>query len=173
MVLGVDAVQHSTLLSDSWRPTTGLVPVIVQARVPTSSDIPWSPTMATSFTHEYMPWSSKISEKLLWRGTPTGMVHGEDTAWRSQQRHRLNYLAHNATGTREILVKQPPSGVLGWFSGDRYALETHDVKKLVDEYTDVGLVDGPYFCRKEDGSCEIQASQVAWVPRMSEEEAKK
>lgn len=84
----------------------------------------------------------------------TGMRHTSKTAWRSQQRHRLSYLAHNETGTRQIYAAQPDGG---------YKLETWDVRDLVEKYTDIGMVGGPTFCTDKDGTCKELQDEVHWA----------
>ena len=85
------------------------------------------------------------------------MRHTSGTAWRSQQRHRLSYLAHNATGPRQVYVPQSPE------RGGGHRLETWDVSELVQKYTDIGMVGGPTFCTENDGACRDLQNEVHWA----------
>ena len=82
------------------------------------------------------------------------MKHTKKTGWRSQQRHRLSYLAHNETGPRTIYAPQ---------AGGGYRLETHDVSDLVEKYTDLGMVGKATFCEERDGTCDELQAWVHWM----------
>jgi len=49
------------------------------------------------------PWEEKIDERLLWRGTNTGIFHGSNTRWRGAHRDHLISYANNMTGTVDVL----------------------------------------------------------------------
>jgi len=51
-------------------------------------------------------FEDKVDERLLWRGTTTGMWHAHHTRWRSQQRIRLVGWANQRDGTASVL---PPT----------------------------------------------------------------
>jgi len=48
-------------------------------------------------------WDDKLDERLLWRGTNTGMWHAEDTRWRESQRSRFVRWASELNGTVRVL----------------------------------------------------------------------
>lgn len=49
------------------------------------------------------PWEEKVDERLVWRGSNTGMFHGSKTRWRDSHRDRLIHLANNMVGTVDVL----------------------------------------------------------------------
>src|SRR5882762_2473565 len=51
-------------------------------------------------------YEDKLDERLLWRGTTTGMFAASNTRWRSQQRMRLVAWANERNGTAFVL---PPT----------------------------------------------------------------
>jgi beta-1,2-xylosyltransferase len=105
-------------------------------------------------TVEYVPWEKKDIAKVFWvsrrvlrrrhgpsnssqRGTSTGLHHNKETPWRSSQRDRLHFFAHNAsTANIPILVDKTKSG-------GRLELEEWSVKELNEKWLDIGLSGGP------------------------------
>lgn len=53
--------------------------------------------------HEDVPWDEKEDERLMWRGTSTGIWHDVGMRWPPQQRTRLIKMANERTGTVSIL----------------------------------------------------------------------
>ncbi|OJA20997.1 hypothetical protein AZE42_09122 [Rhizopogon vesiculosus] len=49
------------------------------------------------------PWEKKTDERLVWRGSNTGISHRVDTRWRNAHRDRLVSYVNNMTGTLDIL----------------------------------------------------------------------
>lgn len=91
-----------------------------QGPIPHSVMIPQFSYSSTSLHHDILPatpinwvedieresdpkFEDKIDDRLLWRGTTTGMWAGGDTRWRNQQRMRLVRLANQLNGTRDVL----------------------------------------------------------------------
>jgi hypothetical protein len=54
------------------------------------------------------PWDEKPDERLLWRGSNSGIHHGPETRWRMAQRARLVESTNQVNGTLKIL-KSPKS----------------------------------------------------------------
>ncbi|KAG0702171.1 glycosyl transferase family 90-domain-containing protein [Suillus ampliporus] len=49
------------------------------------------------------PWEDKVDERLLWRGTNTGIFHGVDTRWRKAHRDRLIQYVNDMAGSVDVL----------------------------------------------------------------------
>jgi len=54
------------------------------------------------------PWDEKPDERLLWRGSNSGIHHAPETRWRVSQRTRLVELTNQVNGTVKVL-KSPKS----------------------------------------------------------------
>lgn len=48
-------------------------------------------------------WNEKVEERLLWRGSTTGIFHHETARWRSSHRHHLVSFANEVDGLVSIL----------------------------------------------------------------------
>lgn len=54
-----------------------------------------------------LPWPERTSDKLLWRGSNTGIHYAQDTPWRNSHRVRaINLTRPDATGSIDLL---PPA----------------------------------------------------------------
>jgi hypothetical protein len=49
------------------------------------------------------PWEEKVDERLLWRGSNTGIFHGSSTRWRDAHRDRLIRYVNDMEGTVDVL----------------------------------------------------------------------
>ncbi|KAG2068520.1 hypothetical protein BDR04DRAFT_1208647, partial [Suillus decipiens] len=49
------------------------------------------------------PWEERVDERLLWRGTNTGIHHGTDTRWRRAHRDHLVQLVNDMEGIVDVL----------------------------------------------------------------------
>ncbi|KAG2340814.1 hypothetical protein BDR05DRAFT_889164 [Suillus weaverae] len=49
------------------------------------------------------PWEERVDERLLWRGTNTGIFHGVDTRWRQGHRDHLIQFVNDMAGTADVL----------------------------------------------------------------------
>ncbi|KAG2351992.1 glycosyl transferase family 90-domain-containing protein [Suillus spraguei] len=49
------------------------------------------------------PWEERVDERLLWRGTNTGIYHGVDTRWRQGHRDHLIQCVNDMEGTVDVL----------------------------------------------------------------------
>lgn len=52
------------------------------------------------------PWEERVDERLLWRGTNTGIFHGTNTRWRQGHRDHLIQFVNDMTGTADV-VRSP------------------------------------------------------------------
>ncbi|KAG1871500.1 glycosyltransferase family 90 protein [Suillus subluteus] len=49
------------------------------------------------------PWEERVDERLLWRGTNTGIFHGVHTRWRQGHRDHLIQFVNDVAGTADVL----------------------------------------------------------------------
>lgn len=49
------------------------------------------------------PWEERVDERLLWRGTNTGIFHGTHTRWRQGHRDHLIQFVNDMAGTADVL----------------------------------------------------------------------
>lgn len=85
-----------------------LVPLFTFAKTNIHSDILVTPLEQYSDTYiGYDPdWGSKPYNKLLWRGSTTGVDFEEDVDWRASQRSRLHFMTHETTGKKVVLLAE-------------------------------------------------------------------
>ncbi|KAF8970401.1 glycosyl transferase family 90-domain-containing protein [Flammula alnicola] len=50
------------------------------------------------------PWEEKTDERLMWRGSNTGIMHNKDTRWIYAQRIHLMRMATERNGTEKVLL---------------------------------------------------------------------
>ncbi|RSH91311.1 hypothetical protein EHS25_009610 [Saitozyma podzolica] len=158
---------HHILLSEKHRAAVDLVPVVMTCRVMWNSDVLGVPLDGVHETVEYVPWEKKDIAKAFWRGTSTGLHHNKETPWRSSQRDRLHFFAHNtSTASTPILVDRTKSG-------GRLELEEWSVKELNEKWLDIGLSGGPAQCNQEDGTCDVMAKEIDFMDRVRKEDSVK
>ncbi|KAH0578976.1 hypothetical protein H2248_003152 [Termitomyces sp. 'cryptogamus'] len=56
-------------------------------------------------------WDQKLDERLVWRGSNTGIWHAQDTRWQKAQRTRLVDLARDLNGTVKVLLSSSTEDV--------------------------------------------------------------
>ncbi|KDQ16303.1 glycosyltransferase family 90 protein [Botryobasidium botryosum FD-172 SS1] len=61
------------------------------------------PEQFTEDVGEDPAWADKTEDKLVWRGTTTGILVAEDFPWEMSQRFRLVALGHQRAGTYDVL----------------------------------------------------------------------
>jgi hypothetical protein len=84
-----------------------LKPVFSLSKTSLHADILAVPTEQWFEDLPVIPWAERTSEKLLWRGSNTGIHYSKDTPWQQSQRIRaVNLTRPNAAGTVDIL---PPA----------------------------------------------------------------
>lgn len=113
-----------------------------------------------------IPWEQKQWNRLLWRGTNTGILSNQETPWRLSQRMRLIGLADTTEG--QTMVLSPPGKMHGRTLEDSAELEFHG--DLNPHYTDMGFVDAPLQCDQEDKTCDEIALGYSFLPRVPQEE---
>lgn len=115
---------------------------------------------------KHLPWSAKTINKLFWRGSSTGDSYSRrksnpDYDWRKSHRPRLHLMMQAEEGDAEIWLKR----------GREWAPETWSVKKLNEEYMDVGLAGKPHQCNVADGTCDEMASEIKFKEKVTPEQA--
>jgi hypothetical protein len=92
-------------------------------------------------------WEDRVEERLVWRGSNTGIWHDENTLWRHAHRIRMMEYANNRTGTMTVL---PPP-----LSRNDKVGKGEKIKKAMfnPAMFDVHFTGGPLNC--PPGTCEI------------------
>ncbi|SCV72205.1 BQ2448_4899 [Microbotryum intermedium] len=97
-------------------------------------------------------WRKKLHNKVVWRGTTTGVWFDRTTWWRNSQRVRLWFKSKDTTGTHRVRFdgqgSATPRGVPSIVERDV------PTKALVDRYLDFAFTGKEGQCTEEDGSCE-------------------
>ncbi|GAA5996512.1 uncharacterized protein JCM10292_003018 [Rhodotorula paludigena] len=89
-------------------PLGPLVPLFTFAKMRLHSDILTTPIeqWEAHYVGYEPPWEGKSMNKLLWRGSTTGVEFNRHTPWRKSQRARLHIMSHETEGTKTILWSQ-------------------------------------------------------------------
>lgn len=123
-------------------------------------DLNLIPMGGFGYEHEDLPWAEKTDERLLWRGTNTGMRHEKGRRWEQSQRPRLVQLGRNTTGTVEILSPEDPR-YAGRFGGRLYGpgknegnlvIQIWPKSQVVSQMLDIAYVGTP-------GSCDVTSCE--------------
>lgn len=105
-------------------------------------------------------WKDKPDERLLWRGSNTGMWHAVDNKWQQSQRPRLVRMANNFTGFIHVLPS-PKRGEENRTIGEG---ESWPKSRVNPAIMDIGFVDRPIACDEE--SCETLRESFDWKRKM-------
>ncbi|KZT24399.1 glycosyltransferase family 90 protein [Neolentinus lepideus HHB14362 ss-1] len=113
-------------------------------------------------------WDDKTDERLLWRGSNTGIWHGSDRKWWKAHRERLIELTTGRDGTVKVLMPNK----YDWY-GNTSVGEGVEVKRsaLNGATMDVYFAGKPLAC--ESAICEILRELFEWRPNMNWQEAGK
>ncbi|KAH8114400.1 glycosyl transferase family 90-domain-containing protein [Phellopilus nigrolimitatus] len=125
-----------------------------------------SMAQSSEFAENDPRWEDKEDDRLLWRGTPTGMWHRDDLKWRSSQRVRFVNLtgpampANLATGADSDFasvrflrpVNSPDDAVGEPIKCNR--------RRLNDALMDVGFAGAEQGC--EGHACEVMKAELAY-----------
>ena len=108
-------------------------------------------------------WDQKFDERLLWRGSNTGIFHGEKTRWRDSQR---NFLVEFANDYRGILDVLPPDR-----AQNEKLVEMREMAKarINPAVMDVAFAGETILCEPE--ICEVLKEEYQWRERQSDKEA--
>ncbi|KAF8487537.1 glycosyl transferase family 90-domain-containing protein [Gautieria morchelliformis] len=109
-------------------------------------------------------WGDKVDTRLLWRGSNTGIAHGEGNDWNTSQRTRLVELGTRRGGETQVLL--PPGGRAGDVSGWDAAAVGHGepvrTSALNAAFMDVAFVGKPIQCDKS--VCSQLQRMFEWRP---------
>ncbi|TFK70244.1 hypothetical protein BDN72DRAFT_766794 [Pluteus cervinus] len=99
-------------------------------------------------------WDGKPDERLLWRGSNTGIWYGGDTPWSQSHRTRLVDFANDLNGTTQILLppRTPRDKV-----GEGVEVERSKVNPAL---FDIAFAGAPLQCSPE--VCDTLARQFEW-----------
>lgn len=112
-----------------------------------------------------LPWDEKTDDRLLWRGSTTGILIREDMPWSISQRMRLADKAQQQVGEVDVLVAASPTHAVGQPIERRY-------RELNEQYLDVGFVGQPIQCGSEE-ACDDVALRYDFKPRQPWSQAAK
>ncbi|KDQ51342.1 glycosyltransferase family 90 protein [Jaapia argillacea MUCL 33604] len=111
---------------------------------------------------EYVEWEEKDEERLLWRGSNTGIWHGGDHDWWASHRERLVEATNDKLGSVKVL-RSPGEEEGNW---TRVGEEVELKKKWVNPgLMDVGFAGEPISC--EPAICEVLKELFEWKGKMS------
>ena len=110
-------------------------------------------------------WEEKYDERLLWRGTNTGMMCTPNTRWRQSQRFRLVDLAYDVKGEIKVL-HSPEVGeeIHQVGEGEEWAKA-----RLNPAMMDVSFSGSPVQC--EGATCTELVTDYDWRKRMDTQES--
>jgi len=107
-------------------------------------------------------WDDKLDERLLWRGSNTGMFHADHTRWHGSHRDHLVRLANELNGTVKLLPPRPKSESVG---------EGTEVRKarLNPAIMDIAFAGDPIAC--DPKTCDFLEEIFPWRQWQSVKEA--
>jgi hypothetical protein len=164
----MDPCQHPTLLHQHGQflsHETGEGPPVPQSPVFSYSSSPMHGDMhiATPFNWvEDLPgdpvWAERRDDRLLWRGTNTGIWHAPSMRfWRQSHRERLFGLGDRLRGNMDVLV--------GGYRDEGFEVRSDSLKRLNGALLDLEFAgDGPQGC--EESACEEMRDLFEYVPNM-------
>ena len=111
-------------------------------------------------------WEDKSDDRVVWRGSTTGVWYERETWWRSSQRSRLAWLAEDkdadgAWGRKVRFTTETAHGK------ERIVERVVDSEDLAARYLDVGFAGKMAQCTVEDGSCEAVPKYINFKKAMS------
>lgn len=110
-------------------------------------------------------WDEKVDERLLWRGTNTGMYHNAKSRWRQTQRIRLVSTATNLTGSINVLPP-PKLGEENYAVGEGVEWRRARVNPAI---MDIAFAGNPNSCEAE--TCKQLEDLFEWRRQMTVKEA--
>ncbi|GAA6040182.1 hypothetical protein JCM8097_004167 [Rhodosporidiobolus ruineniae] len=141
-----------------------LVPLFTFAKTTVQADVLVTPLEQYSDTYiGYDPdWEKKEHNKLMWRGSTTGVDFEVGNDWRNSQRARLHFKTNEKDGQQAVL----------WAEGDGAVGEkTYTTNGLNRAYMDVSFAGGPVQCDPE--TCEIMKAEIDFRDTMGLNDAYK
>ncbi|THH07412.1 hypothetical protein EW145_g3402 [Phellinidium pouzarii] len=115
-------------------------------------------------------WEEKEDDRLLWRGTPTGMWHRKDLSWRSSQRVRLVNLTGPVAESMPSVEDEDDFSLVRYLRPGRPANKPvgepaeEDRANLNDALMDIGFAGDVGNC--EADICDVMQQELTWRPRV-------
>ncbi|BGP16351.1 hypothetical protein JCM10213_004892 [Rhodosporidiobolus nylandii] len=159
----MDICQHPEIMpKHGFTSTTGtdlgpLVPLFTFAKTNIHSDILVTPLEQYSDTYiGYDPdWEKKEHNKLMWRGSTTGIDFYVTNDWKNSQRARLHFTANEKQGTKDVLYAEGDGAV---------AEKTFNTDGLNRAFMDISFAGGPVQCDPE--TCAIMNELIDFKDTM-------
>jgi hypothetical protein len=113
--------------------------------------------------HEDPDFDDKVDDRLLWRGSNTGIFHGTSTRWKDSHRNSLVQITNEFDGTADILM--PSDG------DDKLVGNPRTLKKstINPTFFDVAFSNKPIGCSAD--VCPVLEDVYIWRPYMKQIEA--
>jgi hypothetical protein len=108
-------------------------------------------------------WDDKVDERLLWRGSNTGIFHAQHTRWHRSHRNFLVEHANEINGTTSLLL--PTKSRKEKVGKPKQVRNAH----LNPAMMDVGFAGRPISCSSP--TCELLEQIFPWWERQSVQEA--
>ncbi|WVF68637.1 hypothetical protein IAT40_003407 [Kwoniella sp. CBS 6097] len=185
---------HGSLIAGKKRQVDKLTPIFSLSKTESHSDVlgvpleQWVDVNANdgsgsgSVSVKQVSWDKKRHDRLLWRGSNTGMHYAIDTPWRGSQRTRLIKLAnrkstgdgaHAAKANEKIQVHvlSPGKGVNSQTGTMEESMWSANVADLNARFMDIGFTGSPIQCDIADGTCGELAQEYTWGTRVNPEQA--
>ncbi|KWU47161.1 glycosyltransferase family 90 protein [Rhodotorula sp. JG-1b] len=105
------------------------------------------------------PWEGKTMNKVLWRGSTTGVEFNRHTPWRRSQRARLHIMSHETEGTQNII----------WSRRGQLREANMSVAAINDHYMDTSFSGALQQCDPE--TCELLEKKFDIKPTIGLDES--
>jgi hypothetical protein len=139
-----------------------LVPLFTFAKTNIHSDVLVTPLEQYSDTYiGYDPdWDKKENNKLMWRGSSTGVNFYVENDWKNSQRARLHFKTNEKEGTQDVLIAENDGPI---------EEKNYRTGALNSQYMDVSFSGGPVQCDVE--TCELMKEIIDFKDTMGLNEA--
>lgn len=128
-----------------------LVPLFTFAKTNIHSDVLVTPLeqYSDSYIGYDPPWDKKDFNKLMWRGSTTGVDFLVTNDWRASQRARLHFLTHELKGDKQVISAE----------GEGQMFEqVIPMRNLNKAYMDVSFSGEPVQCDEE--TCSVMRKVI-------------
>jgi hypothetical protein len=116
-----------------------LKPVFSLSKTALHADILAVPTEQWVESLPGIPWAERTSNKLLWRGSNTGIFYSKDTPWQQSQRIRaVNITSHSAAGIVDVLFPASYSSKKAQLSQAVFPIPSADINSKVFDVSFAG-----------------------------------
>ncbi|WVQ96174.1 hypothetical protein IAU59_003277 [Kwoniella sp. CBS 9459] len=173
---------HGSLIAGRKRQVDRLTAIFSLSKTDSHSDVlgvPLEQWVDVNGVKE-VPWSEKRHDRLLWRGSNTGMHYAVDTPWRGSQRTRLVKLASHKTGQGEVNTETSKEKVQVLSAHMDVSSKTATMEEsswsanmgdLNARFMDISFTGAPIQCDIADGTCGELAQEYTWGTRVNPEQA--